>query len=298
MKLDYLREFVVLSEELNFSSAASRLFISQSALSRHISNLEAEIGGKLLTRSTHHVELTPLGVRTAQQFRDILSRYDKLFTGDGESVQHVSGELCVGLLYYGIAEYYSDFLERFRDKYPDIHIQLSYYNPSELYRALMQGKLDVGDMICARALLGSDLVFHKLYTIRMIALMPESHPLAKKEGIYLREAASETLVDLEEDSVSSICTQEIIRSCGVVFRNTVYSRHVETVPSTVLACNGIHITGERVRGQAYPGIKYVPLLDEQAYAYHCFAHRADNQNALIPIFINEALHFFKKNAGA
>ena len=294
MKLDYLREFVVLSDELNFSSAAARLYISQSALSRHISILEAEIGGKLLERSTHNVELTPLGMQTALKFRDILSQYDGLFSESSALNQQVSGNLSVGLLYYGVAEYYSDFLDQFDEKYPGIKLRVSHHHPHHLYRALTHGNLDIGDMIFARSFLQEGLVFHKLYPIRMVALLPENHPLAQKDSLRLEEAANETLIDLDEDSISSICTHEVIRKCGIVFKNVRYTKHLETVPSALLQCNGIHITGDRVKRQAYPGIKYIPICDEDAFTYHCFAHLSDNPNKLIPIFINEAMHYFKQ----
>lgn len=298
MKLDYLREFVALSEELNFSSAASRLFISQSALSRHISLLEAELGGKLLERSTHSVELTPLGQRTALKLRDILGEYDALSSGERDADRQLTGELSLGLLYYGVAEYYSDFLDSFGEKYPGIRLRMSNYHPHHLYRELMRGGVDVADMIFARGLLQADLVFHKLYPMRAVALLPEDHPLAQRESIALSEAAELPLIDLEEDSVSSICTHEIIRRCGVVFRDVRYTRNIETVPALLLKCGGVHIAGDRVKRQGFPGIRYVPIRDEEAFTYHCFAHRADNENKLLPIFINEAQHYFKDRAEA
>ena len=297
MKLDYLREFVVLSEELNFSSAASRLFISQSALSRHVSILEAELGGQLLERTTHNVKLTPLGLRTSLKFRDILSEYDGLFSDSSELNRQISGSLSVGLLYYGVAEYYGEFLSRFSEKYPNIQLQLSNHHPHQLLRALTRGEVDIGDMIFARALLREELVFHKLFPIRMVALLPEDHPLAQRDSIRLSDAANETLIDLEEDTVSSICTQEVIRRCGVVFKNVQYTKHVETVPAAILQYRGIHITGDRVKRQAYPGIKYIPISDEDAFCYHCSAHMTDNPNKVLPIFLNEALNYFKERSG-
>ena len=298
MKLDYLREFVVLSEELNFSSAASRLFISQSTLSRHVSVLEGELGGKLLERDTHSVQLTPLGVQTALKFRDILRQYDGLFSDGAGAREQLTGDLSVGLLYYGVAEYYSDFLDWFAEKYPGIKLHVSNHHPHQLYRAIIRGSIDIGDMIFARGFMHKGIVFHKLYPMRVVALLPEDHPLAQKDSISLSEAADETLIDLEEDSVSSICTQEIIRKCGVAFKNVQYTRHIETVPAAILQHNGMHITGDRVKRQAFPGIKYVPINDEEAFTYHCFAHLSDNPNKLIPVFISEALHYFKEKSGA
>lgn len=294
MKLNYLREFVVLSEELNFSSAAARLFISQSTLSRHVSILEADIGGKMLERTTHNVQLTALGLRASQIFRNILRQYDGLLPRNNEQNQHISGQLSIGLLYYGVAEYYSNFLNHFSEKYPGIKLQVSNHQPHHLFQAITGRKLDIGDMVSARGLMQDGLVFHELYPIRMVAMIPENHPLAQRDGIYLSEAAEETLIDLEEDFVSSICTHEIIRRCGVIFKHVQYTKHVETVPAAIIRYNGIHITGERVRRQSFPGIKYLPLKDEQAYASHCFAYLTDNPNTLIPLFVNEACHYFKE----
>ena len=51
MKISVLREFLYLSEELNYSATARHFFINQSALSRHIMDLEAELGCSLFVRA-------------------------------------------------------------------------------------------------------------------------------------------------------------------------------------------------------------------------------------------------------
>jgi len=61
IELRHLRAFVAVAEELNFGRAATRLFVSQPALSRQIRSLERLVGCDLLRRSTHRVELTLAG---------------------------------------------------------------------------------------------------------------------------------------------------------------------------------------------------------------------------------------------
>ena len=74
IELRHLRAFVAVAEELNFGRAATRLFVSQPALSRQIRSLERLVGCDLLRRSTHRVELTLAGDALLDRARRLLRR--------------------------------------------------------------------------------------------------------------------------------------------------------------------------------------------------------------------------------
>jgi monoterpene epsilon-lactone hydrolase len=76
IELRHLRSFVAVAEELNFSRAAERLFVTQPALSRQIRQLERLIGVELFLRSTHRVELTVAGEALLQRARPMLTDLD------------------------------------------------------------------------------------------------------------------------------------------------------------------------------------------------------------------------------
>jgi acetyl esterase/lipase len=76
IELRHLRAFVAVAEELNFGRAATRLFVSQPALSRQIRNLERLVGCELLRRSTHRVELTLAGDALLDRARRLLADLD------------------------------------------------------------------------------------------------------------------------------------------------------------------------------------------------------------------------------
>ena len=67
MDINRIREFLVLSEHLNYSKAANLLYITQPVLSRHIHDLEETLGGQLFLRDTHSVQLTEFGQLCAAQ---------------------------------------------------------------------------------------------------------------------------------------------------------------------------------------------------------------------------------------
>jgi epsilon-lactone hydrolase len=89
IELRHLRTFVAVAEELNFGRAASRLYLSQPALSRQIRTLERVVGCELLRRSTHRVELTLAGDALLDRARAVLAAVDDAIA----TAQSVGGEL-------------------------------------------------------------------------------------------------------------------------------------------------------------------------------------------------------------
>lgn len=77
MQIGHLREFLTLAANANFSATAKELYITQSALSRHIASLEEELGAKLLARDSHQVSLTPIGRQFAADAEGIVESYER-----------------------------------------------------------------------------------------------------------------------------------------------------------------------------------------------------------------------------
>ncbi|ROO87872.1 LysR family transcriptional regulator [Actinocorallia herbida] len=78
MEIQHVRYFVAVAEELHFGRAAERLHITPSPLSRHIRDLERELGADLFDRRYHQVELTGFGQKFLEPARDLLGRFDAL----------------------------------------------------------------------------------------------------------------------------------------------------------------------------------------------------------------------------
>lgn len=89
IELRHLRGFVAVAEELNFGRAASRLYLSQPALSRQLRQLERLVGCELLRRSTHRVELTLAGEALLDRARRLLRDVDDAV----RATRSVGGEL-------------------------------------------------------------------------------------------------------------------------------------------------------------------------------------------------------------
>jgi epsilon-lactone hydrolase len=89
IELRHLRAFVAVAEELNFGRAATRLYLSQPALSRQVRGLERLVGCDLLRRSTHRVELTLAGEALLDRARRLLTDLDDAV----QATRSVGGDL-------------------------------------------------------------------------------------------------------------------------------------------------------------------------------------------------------------
>lgn len=76
LRLDLVQAFIAVSEELHFTRAAGRLFMSQSGLSRRISLLEQMLGAALIVRTTRSVYLTPAGLALLPYAEEMLRAAD------------------------------------------------------------------------------------------------------------------------------------------------------------------------------------------------------------------------------
>ena len=94
VEIRHLRAFIAVAEELNFSRAAARLYVSQPALSRQVRALERSVGYQLLLRSTHQVELTLAGEALLDRARRVLTALDEAIA----AAQSVGGEMAARMM--------------------------------------------------------------------------------------------------------------------------------------------------------------------------------------------------------
>jgi monoterpene epsilon-lactone hydrolase len=121
IELRHLRAFVAVADELNFGRAATRLYLSQPALSRQIRHLERLVGCDLLRRSTHRVELTLAGEALLDRARPLLRDLDEAVS----VTRSVGGELIARITRHweAFAEISPADLQELRGAFEGLHGQ-------------------------------------------------------------------------------------------------------------------------------------------------------------------------------
>lgn len=194
MRIDYLREFVVLSETMNITQTARRLFMTQPVLSTHITSLEKEMGTPLLERSQHRIRLTKCGQIFLEEAKIILKCYDNLVSRIELEKNCDEFALRVGYLHHAYQTAMTHFVIRFKEQMPRSSIALHANGYRELMTDLFENKVDIAFTIdCDENLQGSYEVL-ELSTDTVVLVVERSNPLAQCSSISPAEIENIPLI--------------------------------------------------------------------------------------------------------
>jgi len=191
MDLTALRIFLTVAEERSFSRAAAKVHRTQPAVSQAVKRLEDELGEQLFDRSSKSGTLTDAG-RVLQNYGQRLVRLAE----EAESAMRELRDLRRGRVLIGANEAaihtLLPLMARFRQKIPDIAVDVRRVPARQIAVEVQQGSLDFGALTfrpgeegLLEVVVGSD---------ELVLLMPPSHPLAKRKQATMEEVAGEPVV--------------------------------------------------------------------------------------------------------
>ncbi|MCD8082692.1 MAG: LysR family transcriptional regulator [Clostridiales bacterium] len=137
-----LEYFLVAAEEMNFTRAAKKLFISQQSLSNHISNMEKEFGIELFNR-TNPLTLTYAGHALKNKARQLLDLRDETYRELADIKDFSIGQLVIGLSHTRGRVILPEILPVYKERFPSIDLKLAEGNSSELADDLLHGAVDL-----------------------------------------------------------------------------------------------------------------------------------------------------------
>ncbi|MFQ2099131.1 LysR family transcriptional regulator [Aeromonas sanarellii] len=170
MKFDLrqLQAFVMLAETANYREAASRLFVTQPALTKQIQGLELALGSTLFNRGRHGAELTPIGLQLLPQARALVD-HGKGFEQHALALASgAAGRLKIG---FGISSFAlaPSLVARFKQQVPDVLVHLQDMTSATQQELLLAGRLQLGFMRRPDA---PQLREHRLLTDRLVLAVP------------------------------------------------------------------------------------------------------------------------------
>ena len=258
-----LRYFVALTETGHFGRAAESCFVSQSAFSNAIQELESLLDTQLVDRTNRSVTVTATGQQVATQARLCLRDMESLVEIARGNRQPLTGDLHLGVIPTIAPFILPGALPKLRQKFPDLRLFLHEEQTQRIYERLMDGELDL-------------LLLALPYDMRGVEVLPlfkDRFSLAYREGTARVDPENYRFNRLDADSVLLLEDGHCLRDHALAackIRNTQKVRRIGassvlTLVEMVDADLGITFLPEMAKGSSIlrnTRVRLKPLSDK------------------------------------
>lgn len=292
MNYNKLRYFYEASLTRNLTRAAQNLYISQPALSKHIADLEHDLGVQLFVRTNRNLLLTRAGEVLQGECCRIFEGEEDLYRRVRAAAAQEAGELTLAFMGIGPAYRIPDLLTQFNRKYPNVAVHTRRLNWDLVYHAVETGTADVGLKLSSCERYPEHIGRQILREDRVAAILPASHPLAGAERISLSQLRDDPFLFLEK-AESTIPHDHALRMCreaGFTPRIAAVYPNVETVVMMVQSGAGVSLLSVFAPLQSLSGVVCVPLTEAPVISLDLL-WRTDSSNPVIELFVDFACAF-------
>lgn len=208
MELQQLRYFVAVAETQNFTRAAERCSVTQPSLSQQIINLEKELGHKFFHRLGRRAVPTEAGATFLSRARQILAGVDDA-TRELSDSQVLERRIQVGAIPTVAPYLLPPLIQRCREEFPQLTIEVREDFRSDLIRGILDGELDLA--LTSLPVDEPRLSVETILTEPLLLVVGRPHPLAQTPQVTAKQLADHTFALLGN---ASSLTHQIQRFCG------------------------------------------------------------------------------------
>lgn len=245
LSLHKLEVFITVVEANSFSAAADRLYLTQSAVSQHMHDLESSLGVRLFERGPRGVRLTPAGERLRDYTRSILGLLAEAENAVADVSGMASGQMRLGAT-PGVSGYLlPGWIQVFRARFPRLLVSLTTGVTDEVAAGLLSRALDIG-------LIEGELMVHpgvrvlELEAVRQWVVVGRGHPWHGREVVRAAELTGQAFIMRPPQSQSRLWLNRVLAEQGVSPVVAAELDSVEAIKQAVITGMGIAVLPDYV----------------------------------------------------
>ncbi|MBS7561806.1 MULTISPECIES: LysR family transcriptional regulator [Pseudomonas] len=237
MTVKQIRAFLAVAHSLSFALACERLHLSQSALSLTIKALEEGLGGRLFTRNTRNVALTPEGEALLPLARRLIADWDNAEDELRQRFTLQRGRVTVAAMPSFAGNLLPPILKRFRARYPQVNVTVNDVVNEQVLEMVRDREVELG--VAFEPQDSTSLLFTPLYIDRFVAVVPKDSPLAQRSRIDWQTLLQEPFITLQRPSTVRVMLEDHLRARGVQLPVEFESHQLATVGRMVASGLGV-----------------------------------------------------------
>ncbi|WP_028292964.1 LysR family transcriptional regulator [Oceanobacter kriegii] len=248
MTAKQLRAFLAVARTLSFAEASNQVFLSQPALSLAIKTLEESLGGKLLTRTTRSVKLTPEGEALVPIATRLMADWDNAQEQLQQRFALQMGQVAVASMPSFAAGLLPQVLKTYRNRYPAIRVEVHDVIAEQVVAMVRSRRIEVGVSLVPEG--APDLDFTPLFTDEFVAVLPpDSALLNGQSSLCWDQLLEQDFIALQRPSIVRLMLERQLAEQGKQL-NVVFDAHqLATVGKMVASGLGISVVPGLCRQQ-------------------------------------------------
>lgn len=225
MKLNehHLMQLAAVLDAGGVTEGAAMLGMTQPAVSRSLSKLEARVGESLFLKGRRPLQATPLGEQLAAQGRTIIIASRRASDAVQGFVTGTKGVIRVGGVPFFMDAMISRMIGEFQNLEPEVTVQQSYLNQPEMMAALEGNQIDLGIVPIGALDIGAGFEFTEILPGRNIVACRPDHPLLRNPRLKAQDLANFPWVAPLPGSPLMSDLQMILMSIGMSDLNVRYA---------------------------------------------------------------------------
>jgi DNA-binding transcriptional LysR family regulator len=260
MHLETLRLYCDVVRHRSFSRGAEDNFVSQSAASQAVAQLETQLGATLIDRTKRPFVVTPEGAAFHEACRGIVEAWDRAKAAVGATKAQVDGTVRVAAIYSVGLHDVSRHMQRFMSLHPDARVLLECLHPHKVVEAVLNEEADVGIMSYPPANRALSVV--PLRDEPMAFVCHPTHRLARRTLVGAADLAGEPFVAFDPDLAIRKAIDRALRQANVRVNVVMAFDNIETIKQAVIIDAGVTILPRHtVEGEVGVGALQVVPLD-------------------------------------
>jgi DNA-binding transcriptional LysR family regulator len=237
--LETLRLYCDVVRLRSFSKGAELNFVSQSAASQAVQQLETQLGVALIDRGKRPFVVTPEGQTFHESCRGLLEAWEKARAEVAAVKARVDGTVRVAAIYSVGLHDLSRYMQGFMSRYPDARVLLECLHPHKVVEAVLAGEADVGIMSYPPANRALSVV--PLRSEPMAFVCHPNHRLARRKLVRPADLNGETFVAFDPGLTIRKAIDRVLRQHNVKVSTAMEFDNIETIKQAIMIAAGVSI---------------------------------------------------------
>ena len=214
MELSQLRTFRVVAETLNFTRAAERLHLTQSAVSHQIKALEKELGEPLFIRTKRGVKVSQVGKVALEHAERILDEADAMREHVSGREHTPIGRVRAAAATQAFVHLFAPLFESFMRKHPRIELSFrTTVSTDQTVTDILDGAADVG--FASVPVYSPTLHVTELFEDELVLVVGKKHPLANQQEVRVEQLEGERLILFERGASIRRTTDAFLKEANI-----------------------------------------------------------------------------------